>query len=193
MIFLIKRFLIFSVPLAFIISCNSKSRPAIIEMEFNVDSTIVDKPEKDSLLNIRYAVPGNWQAVEGADEALKQVDAGKIRICKLLKNPAGSVVFSITDVRQVSDSVFTNMDENYKTVLNPSGNWANVERAEFITAGFQVKQYIMTAQGKTLFKMFFGDRARPSFQVDYSIVIDSAYALNTKTLESIIGSLKRDH
>jgi hypothetical protein len=162
-------------------------------MEFNVDSSIVDKPERDSILNIKYAVPGNWQAVEGTDEALKQVDAGNIRISKLLKNPAGSVVFSLTDIRQVPDSVFRNMNENYKTVLNPSGNWNNVEKAEFITAGFQVKQFMMAKQGQTFFKMLFGDRVRPAFQVDYSIMIDSAYALNTKTLESIIGSLHRDH
>ena len=91
-----------------------------------------------------------------------------------------------------TDLINYNMNENYKTVLNPAGSWNNVEHAEFITKEFQVNQFVMSKQGQTFFKMLFHDRKRPLFQVDYSVMIDSAYALNTKTLESIIGSLKRD-
>jgi hypothetical protein len=111
----------------------------------------------------------------------------------MLQDSSGNVVFSLTDVRQVPDSIFLNLDKNFKTVLNPAGSWNNVERDEFITSGYQVKQYVMAKQGQTLFKMLFGDRQRQLFQVDYSIRVDSAYTLNTKTLESIIGSLHRDH
>ena len=191
--FLLYRPTIFFVFLTTLFSCNTHPTAAVTEMEFNVDSSIVNKPESDTSLNIRYAVPGSWHPIETTEDVLKQVHAGNIRVSKMLKNPEGTVVFSLTDVRQVADTVFRNMDENYKSVLNPAGSWSSVDRAEFITSGYQVKQYVMARQGQTFFKMLFGDRMRPSFQVDYSIMIDSAYASNTKTLESIIGSLQRDH
>ena len=193
MIFLLKRAFIYSAVWLFIYSCNTTSRRTITEMEFNVDSSIVNKPEQDTALKIRYAVPASWHTDSSAEAALKQVQTGSFRISKILKNPAGTVVFSLSDVRQVPDSVFESMNENYKTVLNPAGSWNNVEHAEFITKEFQVNQFVMSKQGQTFFKMLFGDRKRPLFQVDYSVMIDSAYALNTKTLESIIGSLHRDH
>jgi hypothetical protein len=193
MIFLRKRALIFSLLLVIISSCNTRPSRTITEMEFVVDSSLVTRPESDSSLGITYSVPGNWQAVEGSKEALSQVQADNIRISNMLKNRAGTVVFSLTDVRQVADSVFRKIDENYQSLLNPSGTWSSVDRAEFVTKGFQVKQYMMARQGQTIFKMVFADRQRPLFQVDYSIMVDSAYASNTKTLESIIGSLKHDH
>ncbi|HET9746379.1 MAG TPA: hypothetical protein VFP97_11750 [Chitinophagaceae bacterium] len=174
-------------------SCNTTPPRTITEMEFNVDSSIVNKPVTDSSLGIRYSVPAGWQAIEAPDEALQRAKSGNVRISNMLQDPSGHVVFSLTDVRQVPDSVFRNMDENFKTVLNPSGSWNDIQRDEFITAGYQVKQYVMAKQGQTFFKMLFGDRTRPSFQVDYSVIIDSAYTLNTKTLESIVGSLHRDH
>jgi hypothetical protein len=162
-------------------------------MEFNVDSSIVNKPVSDTLLGIKYAVPSEWQTIETSDSILKQVNTGIVRISNMLRDTSGNVMFSLTDVRQVPDSVFKNLDQNFKTVLNPSGTWSNIQRDEFITAGYQVRQYVMSKQGQTFFKMLFGDRMRPSFQVDYSVIVDSAYTLNTKTLESIIGSLHRDH
>jgi hypothetical protein len=174
-------------------ACGSRQSTAITEMEFNVDSTLVNSEVKDSLLNISYKVPSDWTAVHTSDSSLSQLNAGGIRISKLLKNTSGTVVFSVSDVREVADSTFRNMDATYKTSLNPSGTWNNVEKAEFRTKEFEVKQFVLSKQGQTLFKMLFGDKQRPSFQIDYSIVIDSAYATNTKTLESIIGSLHRYH
>jgi hypothetical protein len=188
-----KRTLLFVPCLLFIFSCNTTPPASVTEMEFTVDSSIVDKPVADSLLGIRYAVPSGWKTIVASDEALKQAKSGNVRISNMLQDSSGNVVFSLTDVRQVPDSIFLNLDKNFKTVLNPAGSWNNVERDEFITSGYQVKQYVMAKQGQTLFKMLFGDRQRQLFQVDYSIRVDSAYTLNTKTLESIIGSLHRDH
>ena len=91
----------------------------------------------------------------------------------------------------LQDSVFSRLDENFKTVLNPTGNWTNVQRDEFTTAGYNVKQYVMSKQGQVFFKMIFDDRKRPLFQIDYNVIIDTAYKINTKTLESIVGSLHR--
>ena len=191
--FLMKRALIFIHVLFLILSCNTKAPRTVTEMEFNVDSSIVDKKVADTSLGIEYAVPSGWHTIDSTDEALRQVNTGNVRISNMLRDPSGNVVFSLTDVRQLPDSVFKIIDENYQTVLNPAGNWSSVVRDQFNTAGFEVKQYVMARQGQTFFKMLFGDRTRPSFQVDYSVMIDSAYALNTKTLESIIGSLHRDH
>ena len=193
MIFLLKRALTSAGVLLLVYSCNTTPRRTVTEMEFNVDTSIVDNPQRDTSLNIIYAVPATWQTISGAEDALKQVQTGGARVSKMLKNPSGTVVFSLVDVRQIPDSVFDNMNKNYKSVLNPSGAWNSVERAEFITKEFQVNQFVMSKHGQTFFKMLFGDRKRPLFQVDYSVMIDSAYALNTKTLESIIGSLHRDH
>ena len=174
-------------------SCGARQNATITEMEFSVDSTLVNSEVKDSVLHIAYKVPSEWTAVPTNDSSLSQLNAGGIRLSNLLKNAAGTVVFSVSDVREVADSIFRNMDANYKTSLNPSGAWTNVEKAEFRTKEFEVKQFVLSKQGQTLFKMLFGDKQRPSFQIDYSIVIDSAYATNTKTLESIIGSLHRYH
>jgi hypothetical protein len=173
-------------------SCNTSSPKKVVEMEFNVDSTLVNTPVHDSVLSLHYLVPGNWAEIENTQEALDQAKSSNIRVSKILKNPSGTTVFSLTDVRQVADTTFRNLDENYLTVLNPSGTWTNVQKADFIAAGYQVKQYVMANQNQTRFKMLFGDRLRPAFQVDYSIIIDSAYALNTKTFESVIGSIKHD-
>jgi hypothetical protein len=162
-------------------------------MEFNVDSSIVNKTVTDSSLAITYSVPGDWSSIATSDSALAKVNASNIRVSNVLQNAAGSVVFSLTDVRKVPDSTFINMSGNYKTVLNPSQQWSNVEKASFQTKGFVVDQYVMSKQGQTFFKMLFGDRLHKSFQVDYSIIIDSNYAINTKTLESIIGSIQRTH
>lgn len=182
-------------PLLFLVlfSCNTTPSTTTVQMEFNVDTSLVDLAVQDTSLAIAYRVPINWTPIEPTEDALKQVHAGKIRVVKLLKNPSGNVVFSLTDVRDVADSIFRNMDENYKTVLNPSGVWNDIQKAEFTHAGFNVKQYVMTRHGQTFFKMLFGDKARPSFQIDYSIMMDPSYELHTKTLESIIGSLHRDH
>lgn len=188
-----KRSLIFLPCLILIFSCGTTPPTTVTEMEFTADSSIVDKPVADSLLGIQYAVPSGWKAIEASDEALKQAKSGNVRISNMLQDSSGNVVFSLTDVRQVPDSIFQNLDKNFKTVLNPSGSWNDVQRDEFVTSGYQVKQYVMAKNGQTLFKMLFGDRQRPFFQVDYSITVNSAYALNTKTLESIIGSLHRDH
>jgi hypothetical protein len=179
--------------LILIYSCNTTTPRTITEMEFNVDSSIVNKPVTDTSLGISYAVPAAWHAIQASDEALKQVNTGNVRISNMLRDTSGNVLFSLTDVRQVPDSVFKQLDENFKTVLNPTGAWSNIQRDEFITAGYQVKQYVMSKQGQTFFKMLFGDRMRPSFQLDYSVIVDSAYTLNTKTLESIVGSIHRDH
>ncbi|MBL7698181.1 MAG: hypothetical protein JNK79_08490 [Chitinophagaceae bacterium] len=192
-----KFFLLNSLFLSFfvfaIVSCNQAPSRTVTEMEFNVDTSLVTLPVSDSSLGISYRAPGGWTDIEATEEALKQVHDGKIRVSKLIRNPSGNVVFSLTDVRDVPDSTFRHMDENYKTVLNPSGAWSDIQKAEFNHAGFNVKQYVLSRQGQTFFKMLFGNTSRPSFQVDYSIMIDSSYALNTKTLESIIGSLHRDH
>jgi hypothetical protein len=174
-------------------SCGARQNATITEMEFNVDSTLVNDEVKDSLLHISYKVPSEWTTVPTSDSSLSQLNAGGIRLSNLLKNAAGTVVFSVSDVREVADSIFQNMNENYKSSLNPSGAWSNVEKAEFRTKEFQVRQFVLSKQGQTLFKMLFGDKDRPSFQIDYSIVTDSAFATNTKTLESIIGSLHRYH
>jgi len=187
-----KRSLFSFLSLILIYSCNTTTRRTITEMEFNVDSSIVNKLVVDSSLGIRYSVPSGW------DDFISEVEAkdsarGKIRVITMIQNPTRNVRFSLIDVRQIPASVFKDIDDNYKTALNPSGHWSNIQRDEFITAGYQVKQYVMAKQGETFFKMLFGDRMRPSFQVDYSVVVDSAYAVNTKTLESIIGSLHRDH
>jgi len=191
--FLLIRVPILILSLIFLASCSTNRGKVVTQMEFNVDSTLVNRRVSDSSLSISYSVPGSWEEIVASDSALKQVNAANIRVSEILKNPAGTVVFSLTDVRKVQDSVFSNMDENYRTVLNPSGSWKNIERAEFITAGYNVKQYVMSRDGQAFFKMLFGDRTRPVFQVDYTVMIDSAYALNAKTFESIIGSLKRDH
>ena len=172
-------------------SCNTTTPKTISQMQFNVDSSIVDKSVSDSLLGIAYSVPSVWQTIEASDEALTQARSGNVRISNMLRNAAGSVVFSLTDVRNVQDSVFSSLDENFKTVLNPTGNWTNVQRDEFTTAGYNVKQYVMSKQGQVFFKMIFDDRKRPLFQIDYNVIIDTAYKINTKTLESIIGSLHR--
>lgn len=175
------------------IACTSPDPEKRIEMEFNVDSTLVNREISDSLLSIRYHVPADWKELQPSDSALQQLESKNIRISKILQNPAANTVFSLTDVRAVPDSVFRNLDLNFKTVLNPSGAWSNIERAEFMTSGFNVKQYVLTRTGQTFFKMLFEERKQPFLQIDYSIVLDSAYTLNTKTLESIVGSLQRDH
>src|SRR6476661_5917843 len=148
-----KRLLLSLSYLILIYSCNTTSPRTITEMEFNVDSTIVDKPVSDTLLGIKYAVPSGWQAIATSDDVLRQVKTGNIRISNMLRDTSGNVMFSLTDVRQVPDSVFKNLDQNFKTVLNPSGSWTNIQRDEFITAGYQVKQYVMAKQGQTFFKM----------------------------------------
>ena len=186
-------YLLFTLSVFVLFSCNTAPSTTTVQMEFNVDTSLVDLAVRDTALAISYRVPVNWTPIEATEAALKQVHAGKIRVVKLLRNPSGNVVFSLTDVRDVADSTFRNMDENYKTVLNPSGAWNDIQRAEFDHAGFNVKQYVMTRHGQTFFKMLFGDRTRPSFQIDYSIMMDPSYELYTKTLESIIGSLHRDH
>jgi hypothetical protein len=179
-----------------IYSCSSRnsSGKSVVEMEFFVDSLLVDKPVRDSALSIHYAVPGSWIDVNTTDSASKLLhQAGNIRVNKILRNENNTVAFSLTDVRLVPDSTFRNLDEHYKTLLNPSGQWNNIEKAEYMTAGYQVKQFVLSKPGQTNFKLLFADKGRSSFQVDYSILVDSAYTLNTKTFESIIGSLKRDH
>lgn len=188
-----KRSLLSLLSLILIYACNTTTSRTVTEMEFNVDSSIVNKPVVDTSLGIKYSVPAGWQTIETSGDILKQADAGSVRISNMLRDSSGNVMFSLTDVRKVPDSVFKNLDQNFKTVLNPSGTWNNIQRDAFITAGYQVTQYVMAKQGQTFFKMLFGDRMRPSFQIDYSVIIDSAYTLHTKTLESIVGSLHRDH
>ena len=190
-IFLMSRSSLFLSLLILTYSCNTTTPKTIAQMEFNVDSSIVDRSVSDSLLGIAYAVPSVWQTIEASDEALTQARSGTVRISNMLRNAAGSVVFSLTDVRNVQDSVFRSLDETFKTILNPTGNWTNVQRDEFTTAGYNVKQYVMSKQGQVFFKMIFDDRKRPLFQIDYNVIIDTAYKINTKTLESIIGSLHR--
>lgn len=185
--------LIASGTLIFFLSCNSRPSHSVTEMEFQVDSSIVNKMVTDSALSISYAVPGDWIEIETNDSTMKRLGAANVRLSKLLKNSAGSVVFSLSDVSRVADSTFSNMSENYKTVLNPTSSWTNVEKASFTTKGYDVDQFVMSRQGQTFFKMLFGKGNHRLFQVDYSIIVDSSYARNTKTLESIIGSLHRDH
>src|SRR5690348_6793717 len=179
-----KRSLLFLSTLVLIYSCTTTTPKTVTEMEFNVDSSLVNKPVTDTSLGISYAIPAGWQNIGASDDVLRQVSAGNVRISNMLRDSSGNIMFSLTDVRQVPDSVFNNIDQHFKTVLNPSNTWRNIQRDEFITSGFQVKQYVMAKEGQTFFKMLFGDRLRPSFQIDYSIIIDSAYTLNTKTFES---------
>src|SRR5687768_14231718 len=131
MIFLsIRLVFLFTVALT-LISCNSENRGTVTEMQFNVDSTLVDKREFDSSLQISYAVPSAWQPVTASTDALQQVQSQSIQLRKILKNQSGTVVFSVTDVRAVPDSTFGSMDKNFRSILNPSGTWQNIERAEF--------------------------------------------------------------
>lgn len=182
-------------PFLFLIlySCNSSTPGTVTEMEFTVDSSLVDLPVRDTALHIEYRVPAGWTEIEAPEEALKQVQAGNMRVSKMLQNDGGSVVFSLTDVRNVPDTTFRNLDRDFKTILNPSGAWNDIERAEFNYSGFKVKQFVMMRPGQAFFKMFFSEHSRTAFQIDYSIMIDSSYALHTKTLESIVGSLQHDH
>jgi len=191
--FFFKKHLLLPVIFFVLLSCNNSTSGSVTEMEFTVDSSLVDVLVRDTALHIEYRVPGSWTEIEAPEEALKQVQAGNMRVSKMLQNTEGSVVFSLTDVRNVADTTFRNLDENYKTILNPSGAWNDIERAEFNFTGFAVKQYVMMRPGQAFFKMFFSEHQRTAFQLDYSIMIDSSYALHTKTLESIVGSLKHDH
>lgn len=179
--------------LIFFLSCNTNPAVTVTEMEFEVDSSIVNKVVHDSALSIRYAVPGDWAELQTSDSTRQTLGAANVRLKKLLQNPAGTAVFSLSDVSSVPDSTFSNMSANYKSVLNPSGNWTNVEKAAFTTKGYDVDQFVMSKQGQTFFKMLFGKNKRRLFQIDYSIIIDSSYARNTKTLESIVGSIHADH
>lgn len=186
--------LLFAVP--GLASCNfsDSQREPVIEMEFSVDSTLVNKTIRDTSLSITYAVPSNWRDLDTPDTAsalLKQ--AGHVRVNKVLQKEDSSVVFSLTDVRLVPDSIFRRLNEQYKTLLNPSGQWTTVDKATFRKDDFQVNQFVLSNGRQTNFKLVFAENGKSSFQVDYSILVDSAYTLNTKTLESIIGSLSRDH
>ncbi len=191
--FLQRNFLLSSLLLIFFLSCKPGSRDTVTEMEFTVDSTIVDLPVQDTSLNITYRIPSAWINIKPEGDAVQQANAGNLRISNMIKHPASDVVFALTDVRNVPDSTFRNLDEHFETVLNPNNTWSDIQRATFRHAGYDVKQYVMSRQGHTFFKMLFGDRQRPAFQVDYSVMIDSSYAQHTKTLESIIGSLHSLH
>ena len=175
------------------LACNPASRETVTEMQFTVDSALVDLPVQDTSLDISYRVPSDWTNIKPEGDSVQQATAGNLRISEMRKHPASEVVFALTDVRNVPDSIFRNLDDNFKTVLNPNGAWTDIQRATFRHAGYDVKQYVMSKQGQTFFKMLFGNRQRPAFQIDYSVVIDSLYEQHTKTLESIIGSLHADH
>lgn len=176
--------------------CTSaeNQREPIIEMEFSVDSGLVNQTVRDSALSITYLVPAEWIELKTPDTTSSLLrQAGGIRVNKVLQKEDSSVVFSLTDIRSVPDSVFQRLNEQYKTLLNPSGQWITVDRATFMKDDFRVNQFILSNGRHTNFKLVFGQNGKSSFQVDYSVVVDSAYTLNTKTLESIIGSLDRDH
>lgn len=177
----------------FITSCKPSSRETITEMEFTVDTTVVDMQVQDTSLDIAYRIPSDWINIKPEGDAVQQANAGNLRISNMIKHPSSEVVFALTDVRGVPDSTFKNLDANFQTVLNPNNTWSDIQRAPFRHAGFDVKQYVMSRQGQTFFKMLFGNKERPEFQIDFSVMIDSSYAQHTKTLESIVGSLHSLH
>lgn len=187
--------ILFCLSFFFICSCTSSDHPGktITQMEFNVDSFLVNRKITDSSLRITYSVPSCWKKLIAADSAVLPAQPGGIKVRQILQNPVNSVVFSVTDVREVPDSVFRKLDKDYKTVLNPAGRWNSINRADFVTDGFDVNQFILSKPGSNHFKLLFAEKGRPLFQLDYAIIIDSSYTLNTKTLESIIGSLHRDY
>ena len=74
-------------------SCGERQNATVTEMEFSVDSTLVNSEVKDSVLHIAYKVPSEWTAVPTNDSSLSQLNAGGIRLSNLLKNAAGTVVF----------------------------------------------------------------------------------------------------
>ncbi len=65
-------------------------------------------------------------------------------------------------------------------VLNPDGKWNKIDAADFIKDHFQVRQYMMSKQGATGFKMLFSKNHRYLFQLDFRVTIDSLYETNTK-------------
>jgi hypothetical protein len=173
------------------ISCSSATSPAVTEMEFSVDSTLADRVIIDSILHVSYRVPSAWNNLHTPDISSAQQAAG-VSIHNILKKADSSVIFSLTDIRKVPDSVIKNLDEHYQVLLNPSNTWTSVNKADFVSKGFTIKQFMMSAPALTNFKLLFFQNKRPDFQIDYTITVDSLYQQNTKILESILGSLQTD-
>ena len=168
-----------------VVSCRSSVTEPRTEMEFSVDSLLVNRQVNDSILSISYRIPSTWTAI---DASVNQQSG--VKISSLFTNADTSVMFSTTDLRNMSDSSLRAMHDNYKTVLNPDGKWNSIDAADFVKDDFQITQYMMSKQGTTGFKMFFSKNSRHLFQLDYQITIDSLYETKTKIFESIIGTLR---
>ncbi len=133
-----------AIVLLIVASCQSSVTETKTEMEFAIDSLLVDRQVNDSALNISYHIPSGWIPIEAPVN--KQPG---IAPPTFFTNADTSVMFSTTDLRNMPDSVLRSILDNYKVVLNPDGKWNKIDAADFIKDHFQVRQYMMSKQGAT--------------------------------------------
>lgn len=169
-------------------SCSSPTGDVRTEMEFTVDSSLVSREVTDAGLGISYLVPQSWSELQAPP-----ITGQPIAIHQILQRPDSSATFSLTDIRHAPDSNLQKLDKEYATILNPTKQWQTIDKAEFEKPPFQVKQFVLSNAASTHFKLLFFQNRKPFFQIDYTSTVDTAYQTNTKTLESILGSLQPKH
>lgn len=174
-------------------SCSPKqSKTKITEMQFVVDSLLIEKKEIDKQLQISYNPPKGWKQNDSLFNKIKSTInkndlAYPIKIKKLFWNEASQSVMTIGVLNNISAEKLNHILSNYEEFFNPQKQWKSIKKAEFIYKNFWVNQFLLQNKNIINFKLIFQTQAKDFFEVNY-VIPSSQYKKIMKNVESSIGS-----
>lgn len=187
--------------LALLPGCASKkaNNPHSSEMKFNIDNSKLGAAINDTLYNLRFNPPLNWnnagqKKVDEAGRAITKALAGNnqlsVKPLYIFVNGSDGSVLNIADIRlNPEQNNFDLKIKEYGRIMFGSSDSTNVKKAFYTKDGIEIAQFLIQKNGFVNFRLLFGNGIGNLLQFDY-LSKQEDYSNEVKAIESSIGSIK---
>jgi hypothetical protein len=185
----------------FIISCGTEERGGEIEipeMKFFVNSEILGESIHDSVLNVVFNPPMQWEPLQDDlfAELLRRVDTRQgdwdsinITPVHMFINSGRGSSLTVSTMRFRNGSETENL-KSYDTSIREHFNDIDLLYTVFVKDGIYFHQYLLQNDDMINFKLLTQESDGTMLQWDY-VVPRQAYTFEVRAIESSIGSIKR--
>ncbi len=186
--------------LALLPGCASKkaNNPHSSEMKFNIDNSKLGAAINDTLYNLRFNPPLNWnnagqKKVDEAGRAITKALAGNnqlsVKPLYIFVNGSDGSVLNIADIRlNPEQNNFDLKIKEYGRIMFGSDS-TNVKKAFYTKDGIEIAQFLIQKNGFVNFRLLFENGIGNLLQFDY-LSKQEDYSNEVKAIESSIGSIK---
>ncbi len=180
---------------------DNKDKPALSQMHFNVDSSLLNYPVQTEVASFSFAAPKNWNRIPRTRFAALQqqlapllengVNPG-LELVSIFYDESSGGLCSICKIRSFpSDSAFQDSIKSYLKRLQSAFTSSAVYTGEYLKENIHIYQLLIQNPQIVNFKIIFKTNPNQAVQIDY-VVPKKEYSRQIKAIESSIGSIKQN-